>query len=172
MKIAKSVLFLVAGAQTTGMYAEFWPALNHRLAAMNFRHAHAAPHLGAEDGNITDRMDECWEHAEEGLLLSLQDVGILKALSAQNKHKRFADRILLRNHANIVYAAREVKAIILSILVGIILYKNRELLGKRWENVKNMLAGIAFVWLLYTFRDQISNGVSKVTGTVRSAVKD
>ena len=174
MKITKSFLLFLLCLSTNGMQARFWNALNHRLAALNFRSSHAGQHLPEDenDKSLFSKIQTCFLSADDGKILSLRDVGILKRLAKKKDHKNFADRILLKNRLNVVRAAREVKCIVIALITSVILYKNRELLGKKWENIKDIISGIAIVWICYTFRHQLANGVSAVTGALRSSASD
>ena len=156
MKIRLIILFLLCLPVSLG--ANAWGWFNHSLAKLNIRSSHVAHSLDNDDD-----IEQCQQSVEAGKILSLRNAWRLNRMlrsvnEEDDRYKQgFIRNILSRHHRNATSAAYEVKCTIVGIVTGIILYRNRAKLGKRWDHIKDSLAGATLVWGSYKLRHQIAN---------------
>jgi hypothetical protein len=152
------VLILFLAILPVSLQGNAWGWFNHGLAKLNIRSSHVAHSL---DNN--EDIEQCQASVEAGKILSLRNAWRLNRLlkdgnEEDDRYKHgFIRNILTRHHRNATSAAYEVKCTIFGIATGIILYRNRARLGKRWEHIKDSLAGATLVWGSYKLRHQITN---------------
>lgn len=154
----RRVLLMFLAILPAPLQANAWGWLNHGLAKLNIRSSHVAHSLD-NDEDIAG----CEASVQGGKILSLRNAWrlnkLLKNVNEEEDPVRhgFIRNILSRHHRNTTSAAYEVKCTIVGIATGIILYRNRARLGKRWDHIKDSLAGATLVWGSYKLRHQITN---------------
>lgn len=158
------LLFLCCYAELS-CSTTWWHKVNNYIATINTRFAKASENFfpasfsSTVPNDLWEELHSCNKHCDRRGWLSQHDLNFLKEFnnskSATANQKDLIGQIFDKHEANVARAAREVKSVLIALVLAFILFKNRSIVGKRWEQIKDVITGAALVGVCYLFRHKL-----------------